>query len=252
MYRQVGVVKMSQKKILIIGATGGIGKCLSKYLDEMGYEMILAGTKMEQLLELRSKLTNVLNCFIIDLTKESSVDELFQNIRAKKIKLDGVVYAAGIEGVLPVKVIRRDFMRRVMDINCFGFVEVCKQMASKRNSNDGASIVAISSMASIEKYVGEISYDMSKAALDTAVKTASKELIGRKIRVNSVLPATTETLMIEKVRERIPDFDEKIKDIQTFGIIEPENIATLIEFLLSDKSLYITGDCIPVGAGRSV
>lgn len=91
-----------------------------------------------------------------------------------------------------------------------------------------------------------------KFALDSAVKVISKELLGRKIRVNAILPGTTETEMPQSARQFVGDFDEKIRKSQPLGFIDPVYIAYLIEFLLSDETKYVTGTCIPVGAGREI
>ena len=187
-----------------------------------------------------------------DIHSSECIKNLFQFLKEEKIKLNGLVYSIGVEGVMPLKMMNRAYLTNIMDTNCIAFIELCKYFSSKRISEDGASVVAISSLASWMNYIGELAYCVSKAALDSAVKGTAKELLNRKIRVNAILPGTTETAMLSKARERVENFDERVLKSQPLGIIDARQIAYLVSFLLSEKSEYITGACIPVGAGRVI
>lgn len=241
---------MSGRRIMVIGSCGGIGKSCAEKLDKLGYRLVVTGTDEEKIKSVIDHLNNVDMYMKMDVTDTNQVKQIFDCLKEKKLKLDGMIYASGISGVQPLKVINRELLHNVFEVNCFGFMDVCKYMASKRISNDFSSIVAISSMASVENYIGEIAYCASKAALNSAVKVASKELMNRKIRVNAVLPGTTETPMINQAREFDTGFDENVLRNQPLGIIQPEYVADMVEFLLSDKSRFITGDCIMINAGR--
>lgn len=256
---------MYEKKIMIFGSTGGIGSNCAECLNSPDTRLFLVGRSENKLKLLQKKL--LLKCdsraglnlaeqrvvtLTADLCSSECVKELFQFLKEEKIRLDGLVYSAGIEGVMPLKMMNRDYLTRVMDANCLAFVEICKYFSSKRMSEDGASVVAISSLASLMNYIGELAYCVSKAALDSAVKGTAKELLRRKIRVNAVLPGTTETSMLVKARERVKGFDERVLKSQPLGIIDARQIAYLVSFLLSEKSKYITGACIPVGAGNII
>lgn len=259
-----------KKTIMIIGATGGIASSCAEELNDSNTDLILVGRNEERLKDLQKKLLLDEDVRIIpdltnggigrtrvsylttDMSSSESVKKLFQELKQENIKLDGMVYSVGVEGVMPLKMMKRDYLNDVMDVNCMAFIEMCRYFSSKRISEEGASVVAISSLAGCMNYVGEIAYCISKAALDSAVKGVAKELARRKIRVNSVLPGTTETAMLSKARERVENFDERVLDSQPFGIIDARQIAYLVSFLLSEKSKYITGACIPVCAGNIV
>lgn len=249
-----------KKKIMVIGATGGIGKSCAEILYSPDNELILVGRNEEKLKALKKRLLldqdtekpSDISILTADVCSSESVKSLFQDLKQDNVRLDGMVYSVGIEGVMPLKMMKRDYLKDVMDTNCMAFIEICRYFSSKRFSEEGASIVAISSMAAWMNYVGEIAYCISKAALDSAVKGVAKELVRRKIRVNGVLPGTTETAMLSKARERVENFDEKVLVSQPFGIIDVRQIAYLVSFLLSEKSKYITGACIPVSAGNIV
>ena len=103
--------------------------------------------------------------------------------------------------------------------------------------------MALSSMASYTSDSGMMAYAGAKSAINTAIKVVSKECAKRKIRANAVLPGMVFTPMTTD------GTDEYVKENQPFGFIEKEQVAYLIEFLLSDKSRYITGSEIPISGG---
>lgn len=176
-----------------------------------------------------------------------------------KIKLDGMVYSAGMDGTWPIKANNTALMEEMMKVNCFAFVEMARNFYSKRFSSDGASIVAVSSIASLLNDIGMSAYCASKAALNSYVKIMAKEFVRRKIRVNAVLPAGVSTPMAEKkgdllsglVVEETGGGNDTSLNPQPLGMIPAEAIASQIMFLLSDKATYITGELLTIGAGRS-
>ena len=91
-------------------------------------------------------------------------------------------------------------------------------------------------------------YAASKAALNAAVKVMGREFLKRYQRVNAILPTFVDTPMAVRMDDALGDLDSKVAG-QPLGLIAPEQIAYLVEFLISDKSSYITGACIPVSAG---
>ena len=134
-------------------------------------------------------------CIKYDLEDIENISDIFRPIEEKGLKLDGFVYSAGKDASFPVKANRPMLMQSIMTVNCVSFVEMCRMFYSKRISNEGSSIVAISSIASLLNEKGMVAYSASKAALNSAVKTISKEFIRRRIRVNAVLPAGVSTAM---------------------------------------------------------
>ena len=126
------------------------------------------------------------------------------------------------------------------------FVKLMKYFMKKKYSNDGGSVVGVSSNATRTPTAAMCTYTASKAALEAAISVASKEGIKRRIRANAILPTCVNTEMISKLGHT--DI-EHINDTQPFGIIQTVQIAYLIEFLLSENASYITGAMIPVSAG---
>lgn len=238
------------KRYIIFGATGGIGReCANILAQHEDVSLVCVSRSETKLDRLKQDLGLDHDYISMDLSEKGAVEDLFESNKDQDL-FDGVVFAAGIEGIRPIRTMSADFFEDVFRVNCGAFMQICKCMASKRLSKEGASIVAVSSLTAVNLSNSEGAYGVSKAALNAVVKQASMELIGRGIRVNAILPASTETDMMDKVRERIVDFDEKLPSIQPLGMIPPIQVAYLVEFLLSDRASFVTGACIPISAGR--
>ena len=231
------------KTILITGATSGIGLETTRYLNRKGYRVIPVGRDEEKTRQV-SEETGIAEYFICDLEKTQNIRDLFDWCQDKDIKLDGLVHAAGYAINMPIRSAQMEHIERQMRIHYFSFVEMCKGFYSRKVSNDGSSIIALSSLSSLTRLKGSIAYASSKSALNTAVSIAAKEFSKRRIRVNALMPAYVDTRMNEGLDTLID-----IKEKQPMGLIPPQNIAAIIGFLLSSQSEYITGALIPVSAG---
>ena len=138
-----------------------------------------------------------------------------------------------------------------MDINFYSFVELVKQFSRKGRMNDNASIVVMSSVSSVRGYKAKTEYCVSKAAVDAFVRCAALELADRKIRINSVMPAEVLTPLAMKAREINSTLG--VTDIKApLGPTDPNEVANLIAFLLSDATGTITGTSILIDGGATL
>lgn len=244
---------------LVTGATSGIGEACVQRLANDADGMILVGRNADKLDALKKQFKDKVDIYPVayDLLDLEHIGTIFEICRTNKMKLNGMVYSAGMDGTWPVKVNNTIQMQQMMTVNCFAFVEMAKNYYSKRNSVDRSSIVVISSIASLTAEVGMSSYSASKAALNSYVKTLAKEFVRRKIRVNAVLPGGVSTPMAEEKGKLLGSMVESGKsggdeaNSQPFGMIPREIIASQVQFLLSDESAFTTGELFTVGAGRS-
>lgn len=233
-------------KILITGASSGIGRVIAKYLDSLGkYQLVLLARRQERLVNLQNELKNPSVIIPFDLTQIKDIEQIFIICKEKGIKLDGLVHCAGIGFVTPIRNNSIDEMTVTMQTNYYSFIELGRCFSSRKYTNNEASIVAISSISPFTCYTGATNYAASKAAVNIAVRIMSKEFLKRKIRVNAICPAYVNTPM--GPAENDPVYLEQ----QPLGIIKAEYIAYLVEFLLSDKAKYMTGTLIPVSAGMN-
>lgn len=250
---------------LIVGGSSGIGAACAERLSQEGHLTVLAARDAEKLKSVAAKLSVPAEYFGYDLENVQELRSIFDFCKEKGLKLDGMVYSAGMNADVPMKACTPELMERVMRVNCIAFAEMGRLFYSKRYSNDFSRIVAISSSASRSCEKGMGPYNASKAALNAVVKTMSKEFVKRGVLVNAVLPAGVMTPMaaekIEKMTGKAIDVERAIRELeqtpvpireteaQPFGIIAPSSVAEIVAYLVSARNRYVTGALIPISAG---
>ena len=239
------------KRILVTGASSGIGVAISKTLSDAGAEVIMVARNAEKLAA-AAETMGIQEYYSIDLSDVPGLGAQIEAIIKERGPLDGFVHSAGIGTVRPIKMCTYDYMKQMMDINFFSFIEIVRVITKKKNCNEGMGIVGISSVAAEEGNQSKTGYCASKAAMNGAVRCLAKELAPKKIRVNAVMPGITRTAIFDQIMDNGGD-SEDLKGIlqrQYLGICEPDNIAATVAFLLSEESDFITGSAIAVDSGR--
>lgn len=238
---------MSDKKIILVtGCTSGMGLETSRYLYEQGYGLFLVGRNEDKLKKVSSEMGNA-PYVLCDLEDSGQIPGIFEYCQKAGIRLSGMVHCAGLDKEGAIRTIRQEDIDRLMRVHFNAFVLLCKSFYNRKVSEDGASIVAISSVSTLTRRKGSLSYTAAKCALNAAVSVASKEFLKRFIRVNAIMPAYVDTRMISDLGEMAD-----LNKVQPMGLIPPRAIAETVEFLLSDKSRFITGAFIPVSAGMDL
>lgn len=237
---------MSDKKsVLITGASAGIGKAIATYLNSVGYRVILVARNNLKLIEIAKTLTEDTLCIPYDLQNLADIEKIYSECKEREIKLYGLVHCAGINRDQPIKTNDLNDMVQVMNLNLLSFIELVKYFSQKKYSEDGGAIVAMSSTAVYGCDKSMCTYAASKAGVDVAVRVMSKELARRKIRVNTIQPTYVNTEMARSTN----DYEAKFAAIP-LGVIEPEYVAYLAEFLLSDKARFISGSNIKMSSAQ--
>ena len=242
---------MQEKTIIVTGATSGIGKAMAQKFFAEGARVIAVGrnkTVLQEISDVGENNSGIVP-FEADLAQLENVQAIFDYCKQNGWKIDGIAHCAGITLNVPLRVNNIEDTGHLFRINVEALAEICRMAASRRYVSAGASIVALSSTAALDGGKGIAVYSASKAAVSVLVKAAAKELIGRKIRVNAIAPAMVRTRMYEETIRELPDLKESLQWSQPLGLIEPENIAELASYLMSEKARYITGTTVVVGAG---
>lgn len=233
--------------IMITGASSGIGEAVARYLNRReDVSLILVARNEKKLKFLSEELGGETRYIVYDLMDTEHIENCFISCKEWGIKLDGLVHCAGIGENMPIRTIQTEHIKEMYGIHPIAFIELGKYFSKKKYSKKGASIVAMSSVASYEMGKGMTAYASSKAAVNAVVKVMAKEMLERHIRVNAVAPAFVDTPMI---KEEVQRWKEEGSQPQEFGVIPPEQVAYLIDFLMSDKASYITGEIIVISAG---
>lgn len=240
------------KSFLVVGASSGIGASCVRELADEKTTLVIVARSTDKLMQLKEECQGNIIVYPYDLNDLYNIKMIFNVCKEEQIKFDGMIYCAGVDGIWPIKANNTVAMQQMMNVNCFAFVELARHFYSTRISKEGAAIVAISSIASLLSDVGMSSYSASKAALNSYVKTMSKEFLRRKIRVNAILPAGVSTKMSSEKGELLHGIKkEDNSDLASFGMIPPENIAKNVRHLLSEDASYVTGELITISAGMN-
>ncbi len=235
-------IDLSNKNILVTGASSGIGKSLVKTLDKYGANVIMIARNEDKLIEIKNSLNGTNNKYYpYDLADIDGIEQLIKHIVEENGKLDGYVHSAGVGPTCPINLTTYKFIHEVMLVNFYSFVEISRVYAKKKNNN-GGSIVAVSSMASLRGDNAKMAYCASKAAVDGAVRALAVELKAKGIRVNSVQPGWVNTEMFEEyLKMGGDDARNRFKNNPKNTVVEPEEIAETISFLLSDNASVLSG-----------
>ena len=233
----------------ITGATSDIGKQICHTLDDNGHILLMTDLNEEALKELclELKQNNEHKYLALDLSKVEESKEIFQHfIGENEIKISNVVYAAGIFTVKPIKTLDYQFIKTNFDIAIFSSIMLTQVLASKKyNGSNLQSIVFLSSISAKMGTKGYVTYGAVKASMIGAMKSMAAELSPR-VRVNAVLPGgvkTKATAFLYEMTEANPRY--------LLGNGEKNDIANMIEFLLSDKAKWITGQEFVVDGGMT-
>lgn len=241
---------LKQKNILVTGASSGIGKAVTEYLLSIGSNVVMVARSIDKLKQIAEReWLGKTYVYHYDLNNLESIKQIFDYCKDQGIKLDGIVHCAGLTANMPLRVNNVETVDRLLRVNLEAFIQICKYAASKKYTNDNASIVTLSSTSSIRAGKGLSVYSASKAAINMFVKSAALEMRYRGIRINAIAPAVTKTEMYYQSIKEIPGMEEGVLANQVFGVIEPLYIAYLVEFLLCNRSKYISGETILVSAG---
>jgi NAD(P)-dependent dehydrogenase (short-subunit alcohol dehydrogenase family) len=243
------MLNLDKKRVLIIGASSGIGKSTAVLCSKLGAKLVLSSRNMNKLNNVLKELDGEGHSVIeMDFSKPNEILK-FMKIVCQNEKLDAMVYCVGMEFRLPLPLLDYVKSLELMNTNFFSFIETVKCFSSIKNSNKNSSIVGVSSIASLRGNATQTMYSSSKAAMDAAVRCLAVELAARCIRINTVAPGYTNTNMFAKIKDQFGSFIQPALDKQILGLIDPDSVASTIIFLLSDASKFITGQTLPVDAG---
>lgn len=246
---------LSNKIIVITGASSGIGRQVAIEASRNGAGVILIGRNRERLEETLRLLENTGNHFVcpFDVHELSGIETLIDEIVTRAGAIWGFVHSAGTEATIPFRNMKPEFYTEMFTVNVIAGFEFARIISKKKNMNPaGGSFIFLSSVMGIVGKEGKVGYCASKAALLSGVKAMALELSSKKIRCNTILPGIVETEMTKRMFETLPESSvAKIISEHPLGLGTPDDIAQLAVFLLSDLSRWITGSEIVIDGGYS-
>lgn len=239
------------KKIVVAGATSGMGKAAAIKLSQQGASVCLIGRSQDKLNEVKTELSSDCSrCYVKDFSEVGNIQEIFDDIVADGKKIDGLVYCAGMAKILPVSLLSKKNMDESMTVNLYSFVEMVSILSKKKYHDKTTSVVGISSISTQYPQKCQGIYVATKCAMNGMVTSMAMELAEKGIRINTILPSSTKTKMYDEAIEGKSEEElQRIEQKQVLGLLEPSDIADVIMFLLSDASKMITGRSIYADAG---
>lgn len=246
--------------VLITGGTSGIGLGTIAYLlQKGGYQVISVSKNPKRIAEAKKTLgdkAQEVTFLTGDIGKEEDCNRIYEEVSQRYKKLDGLVNAAGIIKLGGIETQTLEEWDQAFAVNLRSMFIMTKLFLPLLKKGTNSSIVNISSMASV-RVGGSVAYSASKAGVDALTKFLAQELGKYQIRVNSINPGAVYTNIYvasgDYTQEGYDKWSEEKAPGYPLGRIgKPEDIAPAIEFLLSELSLWQTGDNILVDGGKSI
>ena len=239
---------LSGKTILVTGASSGIGRGIAIACAGMGAQVILTARNSARLQETLSALEGEGHCYIVaDLTDTVQRAKLVEQLPS----LHGVVHCAGVGSRVPCKMLTQEDIDHVLKPNTEAPMLLQAELLAEKKLQKGASIVIIASAAANMPVAGNAVYSASKAAMVAYAKCLAQELAPRQIRVNSISPTMvwTDLALVGASAEQLTEA-EKQYPLKRYG--QPQDIAHLAVYMLSDASQWMTGSDVQITGGSQV
>ena len=234
---------------LVTGATSDIGRQICKTLEINGHILLLTDLKQEDLNDPINELQNPEKhrALALDLSEVENAKTTLQSyIVDNDIQISHAVFAAGIFAIKPLRILDYAFIKKNFDVALFSIFAITQLLASKKVNKDALkSIVMISSVSAIMGTKGYSVYSSVKAGMLGLMKSLAAEL-SPKVRVNAVLPGGVRTRTTQFLYDAN---EEETNPRYLLGEGSPEDITNTVEFLLSDKTKWITGQEFVVDGG---
>lgn len=240
---------ISGKKYLVTGASSGIGQAAAILISKLGGRVVLNGRNEERLKQTYSQMEGAGHCIMpFDLTELDKIKKYVKEcIDIDGVRFDGMVFSTGIGGGTPIRMEKLENLKNMMEVSFYPYFVLLREFSSRRVLNDNSSIVAVSSSCVLWPGKSQVSYASSKAALDLSSQIAAKEFLSRKIRVNTVRPVALKSMMTDIYFSQASE--EELQMVYPLGVLDANDVANSIVFLLSSMSSKITGQNIFLTAG---
>lgn len=244
---------LENKNVILTGANSGIGNAiLCKLAENHANVWCLIRTVEDDFLKQIEEFQNAygiwIKVVIVDLESENSIQNAVRSVVKDRKKIDVLINNAGMNYWGTFLMTKRAIMEKLYAVNYFAAIQLTQAFAKRMIPGSGGNIINITSASGFENNVGNFAYASTKAAMNWATQTMSRELAPYNIRVNGIAPGVIHTDMNHGNEDTIQKSVFPRMNIKREGLAE--EIADGVLFLLSKKSSFISGQIIRIDGGR--
>lgn len=240
------MINLNNKKILITGATGGIGNALVKKFSELNADILATGTNQQKLDFLQKEFPKI-KIQKFDISKHNEIEKFIDEAFNKLGNLDVLVNNAGINQDNLLIRMKDEEWQRVIDVNLTSTFHLCKSSIKKMLKNKFGRIINITSIVGHTGNLGQSNYSASKGGLVAMSKSLAIEYARKNITINCVSPGFIQSKMTENISDKMQEILKSRIPMGRLG--SGEDVSNTVAFLSSDSSSYITGETIHVNGG---
>ena len=240
------MINFKNKKILVTGATGGIGREIVKKFISLDGTVVATGTNLERLDLLKKDFPNV-NVIKFDISEHSKIEEFIDNVFTQLSGLDILINNAGTNMDNLSLRMKDEEWQKVIDINLTSTFLLSKYAIKKMLKNKYGRIVNISSVVGHTGNLGQANYSASKAGIIGMTKSLAIEYAKKNITLNCVSPGFIQSKMTDNINESVKAALTSRIPMSRLG--NAEDVANSVAFLSSDQASYVTGETIHVNGG---
>ena len=240
------MINFKNKKILVTGATGGIGGEIVKKFVSLEGEVLATGTNLEKLNLLKKKFPNI-NILNFDMSNHAKIEDFIENVATQLSGLDILINNAGVNKDNLSLRMKDEEWKKVIDINLSSTFLISKYAIKKMLKNKYGRIVNITSIVGHTGNLGQSNYSASKAAIIGMTKSLAIEYAKKNITINCISPGFIQTRMTDNINKSVKDILTSRIPMSKLG--SGEDVANSVAFLSSDQASYITGETLHVNGG---
>lgn len=231
------------KRIMVTGASSGIGRATSVILSQLGARVVLVGRNRDRLSQSLGMLEGSGHDIeVFDLTATDELPDWMKAIAQANGRMSGVAHCAGAQTVVPLRMLKTKHVDELFRINLVSAILLAKAFRQKAVNDSGGALVFVSSVMGEVGTPGRAVYSASKGGLHALTKSLAVELSKDAIRVNCVAPGAVATEMVEEAKATLGEARlEEIAKLHPLGIGAPQDVANMIAFLIADTGRWITG-----------
>jgi NAD(P)-dependent dehydrogenase (short-subunit alcohol dehydrogenase family) len=242
------------ERFVITGGSSGIGLAIARHLAKDGKALVLVGDRPDELEAAQSELASSARVFTYtaDIRNPAELEEVAERVRAVDHRVRGLVVNAGIQRRAPLLDLAAEDLTALVETNLLGSMHTLRAFAPLVLAAEGGRFVVTSSISALMGMELRAAYGATKAGLSNLVRSLAVEWGPRAATVNAIAPGVIRTPLVAEYLRDNPGKAEKAISATPLGRIgEPEDVAEVVGFLLSDAARFITGQTIVVDGGLS-